>query len=129
MTIKNILVVDDMPVERENICTILNTSSYYVETAVSGEDGLKKLETYQPDLIFMDIVMPNMDGFNACRQITNNDKTKNIPVVFVSSKGQEADKVWGQLQGAKGHIKKPYSSAEILQIIADIDQQMICENA
>ncbi|MCF7970630.1 MAG: response regulator [Methylococcaceae bacterium] len=121
MIIKNILVVDDMPIERENISLILNTAGYYVETAASGKDGLKALETYQPDLIFMDIVMPEMDGFNACRQITNNDKTKNIPVVFVSSKGKETDKVWGQLQGAKGHITKPYSSEEILGAISHLN--------
>ena len=120
MTIRNILVVDDMPTDRNNIAGILNNAGFSVVTATSGEDGLKKLETYTPDLIFMDIVMPDMDGFHACREITNNEKTCHIPVVFVSSKGQEADKVWGQLQGARGHIAKPYSSDEILQMITEI---------
>lgn len=120
MKIKNILVVDDIVAERDNISTILQTGNYSVKTANSGKEALKALESYIPDLIFMDIVMPDMDGFSACREITNNEKTCDIPVVFVSSKMDEVDKVWGVLQGAKGHISKPYSSAEILQAIADI---------
>lgn len=127
MMIKNILVVDDIVAERDNISTILHAGGYSVETANSGEETLKKLESYTPDLIFMDIVMPDMDGFYACREITNNEKTSDIPVVFVSSKVDEVDKVWGVLQGAKGHISKPYSSDEILQIIADISIKKVAE--
>jgi len=127
MTIKNILVVDDIVAERENISAILQASGYFVETANSGEETLERLKSYTPDLIFMDIVMPNMDGFYACREITNNDKTSDIPVVFVSSKVDEVDKVWGVLQGAKGHISKPYSSDEILQTIADIGIKKVAE--
>ncbi len=128
MTIKQVLVVDDAPVERENITSILLQAGYKVETATSGEEGLNKLKTSTPDLIFMDIVMPGMDGFHACREITNNEQTKDIPVVFVSSKGEEVDKVWGQLQGAKGHIAKPYSQEEILGIVKEIGNQMITMN-
>ncbi len=120
MMIKNILVVDDNIAERENIASILEAGHYTVEAANSGEEALKMLESYTPDLIFMDIVMPDMDGFYACREITNNEKTSHIPVVFVSSKIDEVDKVWGVLQGAKGHISKPYSDNEILQAISDI---------
>ena len=120
--IKNILVVDDIVAERENITAILQAGNYFVETASSGEEAVQKLESYMPDLIFMDIVMPGMDGFFACREITNNDKTCDIPVVFVSSKVDEVDKVWGKLQGAKGHISKPYSSDAILQAITDISK-------
>jgi len=127
MAIKNILIVDDLPIERENIKEILREAGYHAETAGSGEEGLQKLESYRPDLIFMDIVMPDMDGFHACREITNNDKTKDIPVVFVSSKGQEVDKVWGQLQGAKGHISKPYSKEGILQMVDEINQKIVTE--
>lgn len=117
---KHILVVDDNNAERENITAILQADNYTVETACSGEEALKMLESYTPDLIFMDIVMPEMDGFYACREITNNDKTCDIPVVFVSSKVDEVDKVWGVLQGAKGHISKPYSSDKIIAAISDI---------
>ncbi len=120
--IKNILIVDDMPLEQNNMTSLLQESgSYHVEVSNSGEEALKKLESFHPDLIFMDIVMPGMDGFHACRKIINNEKTRDIPVVFVSSKHQEADKIWGKLQGAKGHIGKPYRQEEILSTIKQIE--------
>jgi len=64
--------------------------------------------------VLMDVVMPDMDGYEACRLLSADADTKYIPVVFVTSKGQKADKVWGELQGAKGHISKPYTADQII---------------
>ncbi len=121
-TIRKILVVDDSNSDRAMIGNLLTEAGFDIETAVSGNDALSKLERQKPDLIFMDIVMPDMDGFHACREITHNEQTRDIPVVFVSSKSQEVDKVWGQLQGAKGYVTKPYTRTQILGEIERITQ-------
>jgi twitching motility two-component system response regulator PilH len=71
----------------------------------------------QPDVILMDIVMPDMNGFQATRQIARGKETEHIPVIIVSSKNQETDKVWGQRQGAKGYITKPVDTNELISVM------------
>tara|TARA_Y100000782_G_scaffold115321_1_gene156938 strand:- start:17852 stop:18211 length:360 start_codon:yes stop_codon:yes gene_type:complete len=112
--VKKVLVVEDDPVQQKHICTVLASCGVEVVVASDGKQGLEKAKSEQPDLIFMDIVMPEMDGFSACRQITSNDDTKDIPVVIVSSKKEEADKVWAQLQGATAMIAKPFTEDDLL---------------
>lgn len=119
MIIKKILVVDDILSQIQQIQSILEAANFQIITAQSGIDAIKMATEHLPDLIFMDIVMPKMDGFAACRELKNNTITMNIPIILVSSKDQETDKVWAQLQGAKNYITKPYTSE---QIIAQIDQ-------
>lgn len=115
MTIKKILVVDDTPMYIEQMKQILVDEGYEIITASSGKEALQKAKTSQPELIFMDIVMPEMDGFAACRELAKDALTKQIPVIFVSSKNTEADRVWAELQGAKAYITKPYTAAQILE--------------
>jgi len=115
MTIKKILVVDDTPMYIEQMKQILVDEGYEIITASSGKEALQKAKTSQPELIFMDIVMPEMDGFAACRELAKDASTKQIPVIFVSSKNTEADRVWAELQGAKAYITKPYTAAQILE--------------
>ena len=114
MAINKILVVDDTPLYLDQIKQILSNAGYEVVMASSGAEALKKARQEQPDLIFMDIVMPDMDGFAACRELTKACETKNIPIAFVSSKDQEVDRVWAELQGAKAYITKPYTAEQIL---------------
>ena len=114
MSTKKILVVDDTPYYIDQMQRILNHAGYEVITASSGKTALEKAKQELPRLIFMDIVMPEMDGFAACRALTHHEKTKHIPVAIVSSKDQEVDKVWAELQGAKAYITKPYSIEQIL---------------
>lgn len=115
MTIRKVLIVDDMPAELENIKHIVSDAGYETVSASSGKDALEKVEKFKPDLIFMDVVMPEMDGFAACRALHNGAASKDIPVIIVSSKDQEADKVWAQLQGASAYITKPYSAEQIVR--------------
>lgn len=115
MSVKKILVVEDVAVERERITNILAANGYAVTQAANGREAIEKAGAERPDLIFMDIIMPEVDGFAACRQITSAAETKDIPVVIVSSKNQQADKVWAQLQGASALIGKPYEEAAILE--------------
>ncbi|MBP7661459.1 MAG: response regulator, partial [Burkholderiaceae bacterium] len=89
-----ILVVDDVATERERMLGILQTAGWRVRTAMSGAQALEAARLDPPGLIFMDIVMPGMDGFEACRRLAEHPSTRSIPVVFVSTKAQRADQVW-----------------------------------
>ena len=117
MSIRKVLVVDDSPTELTHIQTIVADAGYNVLSATNGQDAFTKAKAEKPDLIFLDIVMPEQDGFSTCRELSGDAETKNIPVVFVTSKNQKADRVWAQMQGAKGYITKPYSSNEIIDQI------------
>lgn len=114
MAAKKALVVDDSAADLANIKNILGDAGCLVVTATSGKEAVDKAKAEHPSVIFMDVVMPDMDGYEACRLLAQDGSTKDIPVVFVTSKGQKADKVWGELQGAKGHVAKPYTADQIV---------------
>jgi twitching motility two-component system response regulator PilH len=117
MTIKKVLVVDDSPTDLANIKSIVADTGCMVVTASNGKEAVEKARSEKPDLIFLDIVMPDQDGFSTCRTLTRGDSTKDIPVVFVSSKDQKADRLWAQMQGARGYIIKPYVANDIIDHI------------
>jgi twitching motility two-component system response regulator PilH len=118
MPIKKIMVVDDSPTERQFLQEILTGKGYQVVTAASGEEAVTKSKTEMPDLILMDVIMPSQNGFQATRVITRDEATKHIPVVMLTSKTQETDKVWGMRQGARDYITKPVEPADLLAKIA-----------
>ena len=113
----HILVVDDSPTERHFISKLLEKTGHKVSTADSGEQGVEAAKDMHPDLILMDIVMPGMNGFQATRKITTTPETAEIPVVMVSTKSQQTDKVWATRQGAKGYLVKPVDSEMLVNSI------------
>jgi twitching motility two-component system response regulator PilH len=113
-----LLVVDDSAPEREHLRDLLVKAGHTVVTAVSGREAVTLAASERPALIFMDIVMNDVDGFQATRALREDTATDRIPVVVVSSKNQKADKLWAQLQGAKGYVVKPYSAEDILKQVA-----------
>lgn len=117
MTVSKVLVVDDSPVDLEHLRSIIESAGYQVITAKNGKEAYEKAKQNRPDMIFMDVVMEGVDGFEACRTITTDRETGKIPVYFVTSKNQKADRVWGELQGGRGMISKPYSPDQILNTI------------
>ena len=117
MAINKILVVDDSPAELENIKNIVQEAGYPVLSAANGKEAVGIAQAEQPDLIFMDIIMPDMDGYATCRLLSNDSATKHIPVVFVTSKNQKADRLWAQMQGGKAFISKPYQADDIIDQI------------
>ncbi len=119
MSASKILVVDDSPIDLQHLKSIVEGAGYQVVTACNGREAQEKARKLCPDVILMDVVMEDMDGFEACRNITSDDKTANIPIFFVTSKNQKADRVWGELQGGKGMISKPFTPDQIIQAIAD----------
>jgi len=111
------LVVDDQATARERMSTILLDAGWRVSTAGSAAEALEKARAERPAIIFMDIVMPEMDGYQACRKLAVDPVTRAIPVVFVSTKCQRADQVWARMQGGKALIGKPYSDAQVLDAL------------
>ena len=88
-----------------------------VISASSGAEAVAKAKAEAPDLIMMDVNMPGLDGFSAARQLMQDPTTKGVPVVFVTSKDQKADRVFAQMLGAKGYVTKPYTADQILSSI------------
>ena len=113
--INKVLVVDDSTPQRQYLESIVFGAGCHVTTAASGVEAVQKAKADKPDLIFMDIVMDQMDGFETCRTLSKDDTTKNIPVVMVSNKKQKADKMWAAHQGARGYVTKPYTEDDILE--------------
>ena len=109
-----VLIVDDSPTEVHVLKTMLEKNGYSVLSATSGEQGIAVAKERKPDLVLMDIVMPGLNGFQATRQLTTNPETAHIPVIIVTTKNQETDRVWGMRQGAKDYITKPVSEQELI---------------
>ncbi len=112
-----VLIVDDSPTEIHVLKTMLEKNGFDVITASRGEEGVEISKEAKPNLILMDIVMPGLNGFQATRQITTNSETSHIPVIIVTTKNQETDRVWGMRQGAKDYISKPVSEDELMRKI------------
>ena len=112
-----ILVVDDSPTIMSATSKMLTTAGHIVIQAESGYAGIEKAASEKPDLILMDVVMPDINGFQATRKITTNPETKHIPVIMLTTKDQETDKVWAMRQGATDYIIKPPSKEELLSKI------------
>jgi len=114
----NILIVDDSPTEIHVLTAMLEKNGYVVSTAASGEEGIEKARSEKPDLILMDVVMPGMNGFQAARSISSESETSSIPIIIVSTKDQETDKMWGLRQGAKDYVTKPANEKELVSKIS-----------
>lgn len=109
-----VLIVDDSPTEVHVLKSILEKNGHQVDTVDNGEAGVARAKETMPDAILMDVVMPGMNGFQATRAISKEPATANIPIIIVTTKDQETDRVWGMRQGAKDYIVKPADEAELL---------------
>lgn len=112
-----VLIVDDSETHLYTLSKIVEGGGHDVITASSGEEGVSQARLEHPDVILMDIVMPGMNGFQATRRISSDDETKGIPVIFVTTKNQETDRIWGMRQGASAYITKPVDKKVLLGAI------------
>ena len=112
-----ILIVDDSPSQLMGIRRIVEKLGHEALTAEDGAAGVEAAKRELPDMILMDVVMPNLNGFQATRQISKDPTTSHIPVILVTTKDQETDKVWGMRQGAKAYITKPFNEAQLIEVI------------
>ena len=115
-----ILVIDDHAMEVEYIASILRQAGHLVFAAFDGREGIRLAENMQPDLVLMDIIMPDLNGFQATRELQNNPETGHIPVIVVSSKDEEIDKLWAIKQGARAYLEKGFTKEALLQTIDDV---------
>ncbi|MFW2078462.1 response regulator [Acinetobacter sp. ULE_I010] len=112
-----ILIVDDSPTEMFRFKEILTKHGFDVLEATNGADGITLAQAELPDLVLMDVVMPGVNGFQATRQIARGATTKHIPIVIVSTKDQETDRVWGKRQGACDYLTKPIDESQLINTI------------
>jgi twitching motility two-component system response regulator PilH len=115
-----ILIVDDSPSQLVGLKRIVEKLGHQVITAEDGSAGVEAAKREIPDLILMDVVMPNLNGFQATRTISKDAKTSHIPIVLVTTKDQETDRVWGMRQGAKAYVTKPVNEGELVNTISKL---------
>ena len=113
--VKKILVVDDEKDLIETLKYRLEDAGYIVLVALDGLEGLEKAKEFVPDIILLDIMMPRMDGYQACRALKHDSGTKHIPVVILTAKGQEIDKQKAKEAGADGYIVKPFEGKDLIK--------------
>ncbi len=114
------LVVDDSKTDLEIMSRFLTKYGLNILTAVNGEETLAMLAQHKPDLIVLDVVLPDLSGFELCRQIKDNDATCQIPVIICSTKGTEMDKFWGMKQGASAYLEKPVDNVELSSTVKQL---------
>ncbi len=115
-----ILIVDDSPTETYRFREILEKHGHQVLEATNGADGVATARAEQPDLVLMDVVMPGLNGFQATRQLSKGEDTAHIPIVIVTTKDQETDRVWGKRQGASDYLTKPVDETLLMQTVAGL---------
>ena len=116
-----ILIIDDSPTELHLFQNMLERGGFNTLVADSGEEGLRQAKVSRPDCILMDVVMPGMNGFQATRKLTQDPETAGIPVIIITNKNQETDKIWGMRQGAVEYLVKPIAAK---QLVAKINAVM-----
>lgn len=115
-----ILVVDDSPTDQHVISGLLEKDGHKTLVANDGEEAIKVAMSSRPDVILMDVVMKGMDGYKATRELTRNPDTSSIPVVMISSKNQETDRIWGLRQGAAAYLTKPVVHQQLVEVIKSV---------
>jgi twitching motility two-component system response regulator PilH len=109
-----ILIIDDSPTELHLFQNMLEKNGFRTLVADSGEEGIRQAQSQKPDCILMDVVMPGMNGFQATRKLTKDPDTSDIPVIMITTKDQETDKIWGMRQGAVEYLVKPVAENELV---------------
>ncbi len=112
-----ILIVDDSPSQLLGIQRIVEKLGHQILTATDGAAGVETAKAELPDLVLMDVVMANLNGFQATRTLARDEATRHIPVILVTTKDQDTDRMWGMRQGAKAYITKPFSEDELSEVL------------
>ena len=115
-----VLIIDDSPTELHLFQNMLEKNGFETLVADSGEEGVRKALVTRPDCILMDVVMPGMNGFQATRKLSRDATTSSIPVIIITTKDQETDKIWGMRQGAVEYLIKPIEEQELVRKINSV---------
>jgi twitching motility two-component system response regulator PilH len=120
-----ILIVEDSQTERQVLRKMLENSGHLVIAATDGLEGIAMARQNKPDLILMDVVMPGQNGFQTTRQLSRDPRTQQIPIIIVTTKDQETDRVWAKRQGASDYLVKPVSEKQLLPIINSLLKERV----
>ena len=112
-----VLIIDDSQTETKKLTQFLEKHGHDVIHADCGETGIVVAKDTVPDLILMDVVMPGINGFQATRTLSRDSQTKHIPIIIVTTKDQETDRVWGKRQGAAAYLTKPVEEGRLMDAI------------
>jgi twitching motility two-component system response regulator PilH len=115
-----VLIIDDSPTELHLFQNMLEKGGFQTLVADSGEDGIRQAQMAAPDCILMDVVMPGMNGFQATRKLSKDPGTANIPVIMITTKDADTDKIWGMRQGAVEYLVKPIEDKELVEKINSV---------
>ena len=115
-----VLIVDDSPTEQRVFQKYLQSAGYTTLSAPDADTGMKIARDQNPDLILMDVVMPGTNGFQATRLLSKDPETSAIPIIMVTTKDQETDKVWGKRQGAREYLVKPVKQDVLLDCVTSV---------
>lgn len=116
----HVLVVDDSATDQYAFRMMLEKNGYQVSVAENGRQGVDMAAEVTPDVILMDVVMPELNGFQATRELSRNAATGDIPVIMVTTKDGETDVLWAKRQGAKAYLVKPANEKELMKTIKDL---------
>ena len=117
--VTQIMIVDDSPTDTHQLKKILEQNGFSTLTAADATEGIEVAKRERPDLILMDVVMPGLNGFQATRELSSDPETSSIPVIIVTHKDQQVDRVWGMRQGARNYVTKPVTEGALLDLISE----------
>lgn len=115
-----ILIVDDSPTDVRVLSVMLERAGFQTLSAGTAEEGVARARSDRPDLILMDVIMPGTNGFQATRILSRDPDTSSIPVIIVTTKSMETDRIWGMRQGAKDFLTKPPNERDLVQRIQNL---------
>src|SRR5579862_5945809 len=115
-----ILVIDDEPYILRSLSYLLTREGYATESATNGEEGLERLRAIRPSIVFLDIMMPRMDGYEVCERVRQDPAIERTYLIMLSAKGQRVDRERGLLGGADEYMTKPFSPREVVQRVREV---------
>ena len=115
-----VLVIEDSKVQREMMASLLKKHHFETTTASSGLEAIAQVKVNHPDVIILDIIMPDMHGYELCRKLRDNPDTWDINIVMCSSKSTDADRYWGFRQGANAYISKPFAPEDLVDTVKEL---------
>jgi CheY-like chemotaxis protein len=117
---RQVLLVDDDPLIVEVLSTILDLEHFSVRTAQDGQSALSALAEERPDVLVCDVMMPGLDGFEVCRRVKSDASTADLPVILLTARDREQDRVAGQAAGCDAYITKPFSPLGLIEVIEQV---------
>lgn len=117
---KKVLIVDDEPNIVVSLEFLMSQQGYEIDVATDGEQALHLLESFNPDLVLLDVMLPNKTGFEICQLIKEKPEWRHIIVILLTAKGREADITKGMALGADAYVTKPFSTKELIEKVAEM---------